>query len=672
VSVLDFIARADRLQHGRVFKIVASVIVLACALGAIGAYAVSVQSLRASLPEMSVPEAPAETPAGERGGEQGKSDGPATDPNTAATAKALRESAQAIATTVNSILQRRLSVTGVAVGVGVGAGVALAAVWLGLGLTYSAIVVLGAALAGPLWAVGTPGARSWALFIGGSLVLAAAFAALVQGLKAVLSASHPVTSIARNVVDEAVRMKISLIFIVMLILSLALLPMALDTGAPLRYRVQAFLAYSLGGTFWITAVMSLFLAAGSVAFEQRDKIIWQTMTKPVAAWQYVLGKWLGVSAVAAILLGVSSTGAFLFTEHLRNQPAQGEVEAYVAEGGQAITPDRLALETQVLTARAALYPTLPAIDRAELDKEIARRVEKLKNEDPYYQATRSAQAGIEQQIFAEYQTALLSIEPASFQTYFFDGLTYAKEANVPITFRFKVNAGTNAPTDTYKLTLFVDNAPPLVLECRLDTFLTQTLAPSAISMVDVPGKPGEKAGQLKLQIFNGDFYQRTANRETVTFPTAGLEVSYPVSGFRGNFLRTAAILWMKISFLSMVAILCATFLSFSVASLTSFGILFAAESVSFLSRALDSWDARGLDGEFLWWRLPTIWITEIVTIVLGFYAKIEPVGPLAAGRLVGWGTVFDAVVIMGLLSAGLMAAASFIFSRRELATYSGQ
>src|SRR5262249_32782404 len=134
----------------------------------------------------------------------------------------------------------------------------------------------------------------------GCTALTAAFTALVQALRLAFSGPHPVLAIARNMIAEAVRMKISLVFIIILIFALAALPGTLSQDTPLRYRVQAFLQYGTGGAYWIIAILILFFSAASVSFEQRDRQIWQTMTKPVAPWQYILGKWLGACGLSAV------------------------------------------------------------------------------------------------------------------------------------------------------------------------------------------------------------------------------------------------------------------------------------------------------------------------------------------------------------------------------------
>ncbi len=86
----------------------------------------------------------------------------------------------------------------------------------------------------------------------------------------------------------------------LLLFGLAALPLVLDPTTPLRYRVQAFMQYATGGAFWLIAILTLVVQRRHrVPLSSGIKRIWQTMTKPVAAWQYILGKWLGV--VGALL-----------------------------------------------------------------------------------------------------------------------------------------------------------------------------------------------------------------------------------------------------------------------------------------------------------------------------------------------------------------------------------
>ncbi len=665
----DAIGRLNRLQQGRAFKIAASVAVLAVLVAAIFTYSVQSAKARQDLPLLEVRE-----PTAEEATEAAKGLTAEQAAAQAAIDKAQKASALATVKTVNSILERRMSVVDFGVGGTLAAALALVVIWLGLAITYLAVVVVGLATALPMWLWGSPWWRGVGVFVAGSLALASSFTALVQVVRIALSGSHPVLSIARNVVNEAVRMKVSLVFIVLLVFGLAALPGVLDPNSPLRYRVQAFLTYGMEGTFLIVAVLTVFLACATVSFEQRDKIIWQTMTKPVRAWQYVLGKWLGVGGVSLVLMGVSASGIYLFTEYLRNQPAQGESQPFVSQGslsgGDPISMDRLVLETQVLTAREAVRPLLPPMVPEELAKELARRAERAKQSEPDWQDTDAARRKIRDDFDKELVGAFFAVTPGMWREYVFPGMLFARERGVPITLRFKADAGNNSPLETYRLSFLVGGQQPIVREVRLGQFISLPLSPATVETAS--NDSGDRTGFLRVQVFNGDWGRQTMNKETVTFnPSGGLEVSFPVDTFRANFLRVAAVSWLKLLFLASVGLMLGTFLSFPVAALSAFGVLICAEGVPYLREALESYGPEGYDRAYLWWRVPIIWVSESVTFALSFYARINPSENIATGRFVGWSALLRAVVMFGGLSAIVLAFGSAIFRRRELATYSG-
>src|SRR5262245_23671165 len=146
------------------------------------------------------------------------------------------------------------------------------------------------------------------------------FVLLSRAALVVLFPANQVLAVAHTVVKEASRRGISLVFIVLLLVALPLLPMALDPDAPLRYRIQTFISLSMGLTFAVAAVMTLFFSCASVAFEIRDRQIWHLMTKPLARLNYLLGKWIGVVMVNLIILAVASVSTFTFIQYLRALP----------------------------------------------------------------------------------------------------------------------------------------------------------------------------------------------------------------------------------------------------------------------------------------------------------------------------------------------------------------
>lgn len=657
MKLRETLSRLDRLQESRRFKIGASVLVLA-----LGAVAIASIAVLAAAPDSAASVAGAADEAARA---------------TAALEEAQRAAAGALASTgaptgrANPVLLGSLAV-------GALTGVALLTVWLGLALTYLGLALLGALVAGPLLMMDST--RRLGEMAAGSLVLTAAFSAVSQGIRLALSRPTPVFAVARNVLAEAVRVKISLIFIVLLVFFLAGLPFFLDADQPLRYRVQLFLQYGTAGTFWTLALLTVFFAISTVAFEQRDKIIWQTMTKPVAAWQYLTGKWLGVVALNTSLLAVAAAGVFLFTQRLRLEPARGEVRAYVAlDGSRAATDDRRILESQVLTARIATGIAPPKIDQAAFDQLVEDEV----------QATAIGIAGrakevsriaVRERLLGEAYLQHRTIEPGASREYVFTGLGAERNSARPISVRFKINSGADNPSNLLRVTFLVAGQYAVQREAVLNTAQVFDLPDDAVP----PGVPDRarvlrevraacigEDGSLTLQIWNGDPIRGTVNPRPISFPPDGLEVLFTAGTYEANFLRVAVILWLKLALLAAIAVAASTFLSFPVACLVTMGFLFIAETSGYLTESLKYYDPVGDTGTN-YFILAVRVVAVPVSLLFDWYSRMRPASDLTDGRLVPWSTLGQALALLGLCAGGALLIGVMIFRKRELATYSGK
>jgi hypothetical protein len=660
VNIRSWPGRLNRLQQSRLFKIIASVLVVLITIGTSIAYTVAVSS-RVSTSKVTAEDMPEPGADAAPGNEQPTSSGEAA---VAASVKppVLSSTGQI----VNDILGAKQSSTGFVVGALIAMSISLVIIWLGLGLTYLALAIVGGSLAWFFALIGR--GRDLSIASGGLFALIATFTALIQLSRLLLSGSHPVFAIARNVINEAVRMKVSMIFIVLMVFGLATLPLILDPTQPLRYRVQSFLQFATAGSFWITALLVVTFSVATVATEQRDKLIWQTMTKPVAAWQYVLGKWLGMSILAASLLLVSGSGIFFFTEYLRTQPAIGESEAYVMKGGRGLTEDRLILETQVLTARTTVHPT-PRAAEAQFEENVEAMVdaemkkldisvgtpEEVRFKRDYLRQT------ISDSLRKSYQLEDRVIAPGEQRIFRFDGMNAAATSGRPIILRFKLNSGANRPDATYRITLQFMGSPPEVIPIALGQYHSIPLTNRIL----------DKSGMAELSITNGDINTRLVNPEALNFSPDGMELSYSSGGFRANFFRCLGVLWIKLAFLSILAIWASTFLSFSVASLVSMTLFVSAEAAGFVRSALDNYATEDQKGNILILQTVTSKIAGVVSQVFGVYADLRPTARLVEGlELSGTDLATGGLVLAGT-SAILFMLSVYIFRRRELAIYSG-
>ena len=713
MNLREVLHRCDRVQKSFPFKVGASALVVILGIAAFVTYLVLTRPPAPSSPALDDPAAATATlpPA-----TQPPSSTPAPPPSLAAptegtqtgslTAEQLKEfekaksAIEAASKILGELATARYGPGSVSIGIALATGIALIVIWLGLALTYLAFIAIAAGIAYPMMLV--PSLKGYATVLIGSVILAAAFTALMAALKAILSdnpvseflgaMTKPMSSpipgtqkqrlfplpvdasvrgIAMKTVIEALRMKVSLIFIILLIFGLAALPLLIDESTPLRYRVQSFLQWGTGGSFWIIAVLTLLFGVASVAFEQRDRQIWQTMTKPVSAAQYILGKWLGLIGINAVLLAVCSAGVLLFTEYLRNQPAIGEQRQAATSASGQITEDRLLLESQVLQARVAIEPEteLKPNDPVFLETIIKPYIEENQKRDPDFGKDQATFDRITADLYKQVIGASRSIAPGTGRSFIFRGLGDAKRENRLLTLRYRVDAGSNKPDDLYQLTFVFGGIPTPPQSVGLGPTHTMPLYPNVIN----------DEGDLIVEVYNAALYIQPdgsvlakPNMETAQFPKGGLEVSYAAGSFRANFLRVAFILWIKLAFLAMLAVTCATFLSFPVACLVAFSVFLCAEGTAFLANSLEYYDAVDTGQKVVYWKVLIRSIGLWITWVFKTYADLKPTTRLVDGRLLGWGSVAWGASLLAVWTAVLYGIAVSIFRKRELATYSGQ
>jgi hypothetical protein len=110
------------------------------------------------------------------------------------------------------------------------------------------------------------------LAFAGMGLLTFTFVLLTRALLIAFQYPNQVLAVAHTVIKEASRSRLSLVFVILLLVGLPLLPIWLDPDTPLRFRIQTFISRSLGMTYALAACMTLFLACATVAFEIRDRL----------------------------------------------------------------------------------------------------------------------------------------------------------------------------------------------------------------------------------------------------------------------------------------------------------------------------------------------------------------------------------------------------------------
>ncbi|MCA9285496.1 MAG: hypothetical protein KDA22_09790 [Phycisphaerales bacterium] len=521
-----------------------------------------------------------------------------------------------------------------------------AIIWLGLSVPFAG-TVLGTALAGlPFFLWGSIGGL---VSVAGIGLLTFTFVLLVRLLLMALRWPAQPIAVAHTLVKEATRLNISLAFIVLLLLALPLIPLWIDPSQPLRYQLQTFISRSLNLTFVLAACMTLLLSCATVAFEIRDRQIWQLMTKPVSRLGYLFGKFLGVVLLDLLLLVIAGVSIFLFVQYLRTRPTSDILDAQ-------------AVQAEVLTARAGAFPEYTRLNREQLiatvDEEIRNDPVLEKEIDDGVRNEREVKRELAVKAQVEYLRKQRVIPPGEKRTFTFRGLGPAKRSAVPLTLRYMFYAGRS---DSHEKL-------PVVFDFG-EVAIQRLFVPVQAHVLTVSPEVIRDDGTVELSIYNVYFEgdQTFAGPYDINFDAKDFELLYRVSDFESNFLRAMIVQWLRLAFLAMLGVAAATFLSFPVACILSFSIFLIASMAPFLAESLEYWSADDAA------RGAVLIIASASEWLLRSFSSVRPTQLLVEGRLVSWGAVIRTLLVLGLAWSGLALVIGYLaFRRKELAIYSGQ
>ncbi len=541
------------------------------------------------------------------------------------------------------------------------------------------IILLGTAatqmLALICWAMGW---TDMVVAIGGAYAMALIFYAGLWLIRILLSPGIALFGVARTLIDEAIRMKIALVFIVGVAMLIAVFPFAINQEDFLKYRITSFLTWSLMATSVLLSLMTLFLSIATITREQAQKQVYLSLTKPLHRGEYLLGKWLGITLLNLLLLSVAGAGIYAFTLLLEAQPARDNA-------------DRLAVQSQVLVARHTVEPTPP--DPAVLKAVYDQMLERLRVEDPERYGepgstadtvTPADRADIQQKVMLRW----FSIPNQSAMVYRFSGLGDAAAYEQPLQLRFKPKLAGNALEGFVYIGMRINGRPyndPLI--CPQPGLLK--LAENNFHVLNINPDVLNEQGAMDVEISNPALGGRA--QPVLNFnPKDGIEVLYRVGEFEGNLVRTMLVMWLRLMFLAMLGLAAGSYLSFPVATLVCLLIYFTAASNAYIAESLKYYAAFPKQtlpfGDQILWLIAKV--SDLISkgeyadllkmfiklIGSGFLMVAPSFGELNAtplvsdGRLVPGSMLSHAVIWAGGVWTGLTGFIGWmIFRNKELA-----
>jgi hypothetical protein len=451
---------------------------------------------------------------------------------------------------------------------------------------------------------------------------------------------HSIWAVAINTIKQALRMKVAVVFTILLFVLLPALGITTTGDETLKGRLQTFVSYALSLTSFLLCILTIIVSIYSLTSDIEQRQIYTVITKPIHRFQFIIGKLLGVIILNIILLVLFS--AIIYT-----------ITIYTPKLIKASEDELIEANNEFFTARASL--TVPEVDVTQevMDKytELDRRGElpdDISRDEIIDQLTKQAQlakraAGVGGILLCEFN----NVKPLS------DSLFIRFKYDVSVTPPDSQVWGRWYVGDYQFFKYGTDSKTPIYDEMHKNSVRD-------FHEIEIPAQVVPEHGHLAVAFRNDPLNSNVPNSVTIIFPPDGLEVLYKADSFTSNFIRASLLVLCRLIFLACLGVLAASFLSFPVAILFCFVIFFTAsfsgfviESFSFLSENIGAVYSYSLK-----------WLIQLMPQ----FDRFNPTKFLVPGRLISWSLLAKCALFMVCIKAFLIMVFSLIiFSYREIA-----
>ena len=454
-------------------------------------------------------------------------------------------------------------------------------------------------------------------------------------------------AITRLTLAEAIRTRLALAFLALLVGLMILLITTATGDGTICGKVQMFLSYSISLTHMLLAVFVILLCCRTIDQDIKTQRIDSLVSKPIARWQFLFGRWLGI----VLLTGVLFALAMILT--------YGMIFLYAGQA-KAGSEDEIQLRNQVLVARASISVPPPSNIEEEVQKRYAELQKRPTFSEDFKDLKRSE---IEDTLRQGLILGARTVPPEFLRLWRIAAVGQPKD-DVVITLRYKFEPSTTT-----------GGMPEAGLHG--DTIYGQWVFGLPSSTHFEPQPPEERLYRTAFEITvpnhvieaDGTLYVGFRNMDprgvAAHFPVSdGLEILVSKGSFAPNFIRAIVIAFATLIFLTTVALACSTFLSFPIASLVAISVLFIGLASSFLAEAIDMPFTLGESGWFEIAGKTITWAAMkfVPTLDVGTYTY-----KLVEGRFIEWPVTIWHVVKLAVVESVLMGiGAILIFNRREL------
>jgi hypothetical protein len=150
-------------------------------------------------------------------------------------------------------------------------------------------------------------------------------------------------AVARKLIAEAMHRKVILVLLVFFAVLMPVLPFILTAEGSLKHHVQIILLYSMTLALVLMSLVAIVLATVSISTEIERHHVYITDTKPMARWEFLFGKWIGIVVMCSVCLMGMTGISYVLVRYIVATSVSGRQEGQ----GKALDKRRSELEAEI-------------------------------------------------------------------------------------------------------------------------------------------------------------------------------------------------------------------------------------------------------------------------------------------------------------------------------------
>ncbi|MBP7275460.1 MAG: hypothetical protein KBA51_04575 [Kiritimatiellae bacterium] len=448
-----------------------------------------------------------------------------------------------------------------------------------------------------------------------------------------------ILAIAALTLRSAVRSRLAVLLLVLLLASVFGLPLAVRGDGTAEGLVQVIIAYSLGFAGVLSALAAVWTGCAAISSEIAGRQIHLMVTKPVHPAELWLGKWLGLLALNLAMVWTSGAAVYGLLRWQTRPERIGDTEYR-------------RLKEEFFVSRTVLPPLEP-----DITEEVNARIrETIQSGDVPDSDVEQLRIELRRQALAAQR-----LIPAGGRRDFVFRLprTLESDRRMHLSVRLLKSAldfesiqgrwivGT---PDTPRIAAMEVSIPPI--------------SKQSFTLPELPMTPGE---EIRIGFENLD----PAGNAVLFDPEGGLELLVWRGGLEGNMARALWVWFGQLAFVSAVGLSAGALFSMPVASFAALTLVALIRMGGFISRVSE----EGAIFFSLDQATPTQALLErslrgffhVLQGLLGPLQTPDFLADLSTGRRISPHTLWGAVGVQGLLYSGALALLMLpLFRRREL------